>query len=285
MTATSHALTVELATRRLLRVGLLLGVAGSLVALFTTIQQHTGVTAVALAIAWTIGWSVGAARPELVIPLLRWWRWTVVLVAGASLGTILASGGFDSLLKAEANWLAWAAPVVLGTSASLSVAAILSAGLLSAFLLDGMSLEQIVSGPERYTAVTDILNPLIVVLVALALSGVFRFVLSNASELLLRARQGGPASSPEMAALLAGRPLLALPAGELKPSAATLWERLTPSQRSIVEQLAEGLTPKQIALARGTQVETVWEQLAAARHRTGARTNEHLVVVAWPLPS
>lgn len=285
MTSSPHALAIEVATRRLLRVALLFGLTGSLVALGTTLQQGIRLTTTVLALAWSIAWASASARPQLAIPVLRRWRWTTVLVAGFSTATIVASGGFDSLLKTEANWLAWAAPVLLGTAASLSVAAILSSGLLAAFLLDGMSLQTILTGPDRYTAVTDILNPVIIALAALAVTGVFRLVLTNAVVKLWRARRGDSASSPAMRALLGGQPVLALPTGELEPSASTLWERLTPSQRDIIEQLARGLTPQQIALQRGIQVETVYEQLGAARRRTGTRTNEHLVVVAWPLPT
>jgi hypothetical protein len=166
-------LAIEIATRRLLRVALLFGLTGSLVALVTTLQQAAGLATVVLAAAWSLAWASVSVRPQLIIPVLRQWCWTIVLVAGLSTATILGSGGFDSLLKAEANWLAWAAPVLLGTGASLAVAAILSGGLLAAFLLDGMSLQAIVSGPERYTAVTDVLNPLIIVLAGLAVIGVF----------------------------------------------------------------------------------------------------------------
>lgn len=141
MPSPSHAVTVALATRRLLRIALLFGLTGSLVALATALQQAADVGIVVLAAAWSGAWAIASARPQLVIPILQQWRWTTVLVAVLSIATIVASGGFDSLLKAEANWLAWAAPVLLGTSASLAVAAILSGGLLTAFLLEGMSLE------------------------------------------------------------------------------------------------------------------------------------------------
>lgn len=280
MTSLPHALAIEVATRRLLRVGLLFGLIGSLVALATTLQQRAGVTTVGLALAWTAAWASASARSELVLPVLRQWRWATVLIAGLSTVTILASGGFDSLLKAEANWLAWAAPVVLGRWASLGVAAILSGGLLAAFLLDGMSVQAIVTGPERYTAVTDILNPLVIVLAALAATGVFRLVLANAGSTLDRARRGETASSHAMRALLAGPPILALPAGDIEAASDT-GPRLSPAERDIVERLANGQTPQQIALARGVRDDTVYDQIGSAKQKTGAKTIEHLVVLTW----
>ncbi len=285
MTSPSHALVIEVATWRLLRIASLFGLTGSLVALATTLQQAAGLGTVLLALAWSLAWGMAAGRPDLIMLVLQQWGWTTVLVAGLSMATILASGGFDSLLKAEANWLAWAAPVLLGTSASLAVAGILSSGLLAAFLLDGMSLQAIVSGPERYIAVTDILNPLIIVLAALALTGVFRLVLANAASTLWRARCGEAASSPAMRALLAGQPVLALPAGDIEAIRDERSEWLSAAERDIVERLASGETPKQIALARGVRDDTVYDQIGSAKQKSGAKTIEHLVALAWRPPT
>jgi DNA-binding CsgD family transcriptional regulator len=285
MMGLSHALAIEVATRRLLRVALLFGLTGSLVALVTTLQQSAGLATVVLAAAWSLTWASASVRPQILIPVLRQWRWTMVLIAGLSTATILGSGGFGSLLKAEANWLAWAAPVLLGSGASLAVATILSGGLLAAFMLDGMSLRVIVSGPERYTAVTDILNPLIIVLAALAVTGVFRLVLINAASALWRARRGEAASSPAMRALLAGEPVLAPPTGNIEAVRDDRDKRLSPAERDIVERLARGQTPKQIAFARGVKKETVYDQIGSAKQKTGATTREHLIVLAWHPPT
>ena len=276
------------------QVALLFGLGGSLVALVTTLQAGGPATTVLLALAWTSAWLAGAFHPEAAIWLLGRWRWTVPLVTGLSVLTILASDGFDSLLKAEANWLAWAAPVVLSTRrACLAIAGMLSGGLLTAFVLDGMSLHLVVSGPDRYTAVTDIVNPIVIVLVAVAFTGVFRAVLAGASESLRRAREGGPASSPGMSALLAGRPVLALPPGSLpsddqgedEPGRPVPAVWLSRAEREIVSLLAEGHTPQQIALQRQRSVETVYDQIASAKRKAAARTIEHLVARAWHPPS
>ena len=175
--------------------------------------------------------------------------------------------------------------MLLGTSASLAVAGILSSGLLAAFLLGGMSLSDIVTGPDRYTAVTDILNPLIIVLAALALTGVFRLVLANAASTLWRARRGEEASSPAMRALLGGQPTLALPAGDIEGIRDERSERLSPAERDIVERLASGETPQQIALARGVRDDTVYDQIGSAKQKSGAKTIAHLVALAWRPPT
>lgn len=281
MTTPSHAEAIEAATHRLLRIALLFGLMGSVVALVTTLQQSAGPVAVTLAAAWSLTWVAASIRPQLAIPVLRHWRWTVVLVAGLSVGTIMVTGGFDSLLKAEANWLAWAAPVLLGTGASLAVAAILSSGLLLAFLLGGMSLSAIISGSERYTAVTDILNPLIIVMAALAVTGVFRLVLAHAEPRLGRARRGEGVSSPAMRALLVGQPVLALPVGEAEGPKTGRSARLSPAERDIVERLASGQTPQQIARVRKVRDDTVYDQIGSAKRKAGAKTIEHLIALTW----
>jgi len=283
VTSSSHAAAIESATRRLLTIAALFGLTGSLVALVTAVTQLAAVGTVGLAVTWVSVWIAASIRPQLLIRLLRP-RWTVTLVAAASTVTIVATGGFDSLLKTEANWLAWAAPIVLGTAASLRVAAILCSGLLVAFLLDGMSLPTIATGPDRYTAVTDILNPFIIVLAALAVTGVFRLVLTNAASTLRRAREGEGASSPAMSALIAAPPILALPAGEFD---AVPTERSTPlslAERDIIDRLARGETPQQIALARKVRDDTVYDQIGSAKRKAGAKTIEHLIVLAWHPP-
>ena len=285
MTSAEHVPVIEVATRRLLRVAMVFGLTSSVVALVTTLQQQSSAGTVALAAAWTFTWAVASIRPQLAVLVLRRWRWSTVLVAGLSAATILASGGFDSLLKTEANWLAWAAPVLLGTSASLAVGAILSGGLLTALLLNGMSLTDIVSSPERYTAVTDILNPLVIVLVALAVTGVFRLVLTNTALTLRRAHEGEDASSPGMLALLAGPPVLALPASGREVTDIAPRQPLSRAERDIVRRLATGQTPQQIALARRVRDDTVYDQIGSAKQKAGARTIEHLIALAWRPPT
>lgn len=275
-----HGDAIEAATVRLLRLAALLGLTSSVVALFTTLAQGFSI-AVLLAVVWTAAWTVAAMRPQIIGSVLRPWLRTTPIIAGLSAATILVSGGFDSLLKTEANWLAWAAPIALGTAASIAVASMLSTGLLIAFMLNGMSLEAIASGPDRYTAVTDILNPVVIVLLSLAVTGVFRFVLANAVTTLRRARDGDYATSPAMFALLAGEPVLALPAGEFAAIEDRAERPLSPAERDILDRLAAGQTPQQIALARGVRDDTVYDQIGSAKRKFGATTIEHLVALAW----
>lgn len=275
-----HLEAIELATRRLLRLAALLGLTSSAVGLFTTLAQGSSI-AMLLALAWATAWAIAAVRPQVIVLLLRHWLWTTPIIAGLSAITIRVSGGFDSLLKTEANWLAWAAPIALGTAASIAVASMLSTGLLVAFMLNGMSLEAIASGPHRYTAVTDILNPVVIVLLSLAVTGVFRFVLANAATTLRGARDGDDATSPAMLAMLAGQPVLALPAGEFAAIEDRPVRPLSPAERDILDRLAAGQTPQQIALARGVRDDTVYDQIGTAKRKVGASTIEHLVALAW----
>jgi DNA-binding CsgD family transcriptional regulator len=85
-----------------------------------------------------------------------------------------------------------------------------------------------------------------------------------------------------MTALLAGAPVLKLPSAQ-GPIASTPAARsaLTPAEREVVTLLADGHRPKQIALLRGVALSTIRTQIKAAKHKTGARTIEQLIAVAW----
>ena len=61
---------------------------------------------------------------------------------------------------------------------------------------------------------------------------------------------------------------------------------LTATERQVVEALASGLAPKQIAYEYGRSVATIRSHLQRAKRKTGARTLPHLAAMSvhddWP---
>ncbi|MEV4418457.1 helix-turn-helix transcriptional regulator [Patulibacter sp. NPDC049589] len=275
-----HQTVVETATIRLLRLTLSFGCASSVVSLVVTLVPFRNVGTVALAFAWVSVWVTAFVVAPVTVRLLRRRPWQVVLaVALASAITTAITGGTESPLRTEASWLGWALTVTVGAVSVLAMAAVLCASVLAGMLIADTTLHDVVAGPDRYTLVTDVLNPLVVVMAALALAGVFRSVLVDAGGALWRMRHGDGAATPGLRALVAGRRVLELPGPRPDP------DPLTPAQRVVVSLLADGHTPQQIALLTGRANDTVYEHIANAKKRVGARTIEHLIVRSWRQPT
>lgn len=94
-----------------------------------------------------------------------------------------------------------------------------------------------------------------------------RFV-ENVEPTLEVIRAGPPASTPALERALRGVPLTLAPG----PVSAGL----TPAERRVVEGLAGGRTPKQLAFAWGVSINTVRSQISSAKRKTGARTLREL---------
>lgn len=280
--------TVGEATIRLLRIVLAFGLGNSFASFAVAGLSGGSALTLILGGAWLLLWSVAVAIPSAVAPLLRDHAPSFIAVTCAvSSATILLTGGFDSFLKTEANWLVWAATVVLSTRAVLAIASALSTSLLVSLLVTGMAPSDIVTGPDSYTAVTDILNPFVIALVALALTGVFRGLFVRVPTLLSEMRVGGP-SGDGLTALIAGRQLLALPTGDcskvdIQPD--HLSDLLTPAEAAIVDLLARGRKPKQIAFETHRSVHTIYDHIANAKNKTGARSLPQLITRSWRPPA
>src|SRR5204862_3215831 len=109
-------------------------------------------------------------------------------------------------------------------------------------------------------------------------------IFSRLPEVLYGLRHGEPATTPGLTALLAGQRMLALPAAPAPTNEvdhAPVGAALTPAEREVVGLLADGHRAKQIALLRGVELSTVRSQIKSAKRKTGARTLDELVAVAW----
>ena len=291
----------------LVRIALAFGLADAGVPFLLLLIGGGDRTELLFGFGWTFGWALAVIYARVLLDLLDRLptRLLLAIMAGAAtVLTVSATGGLDSPLKTGGNWLGWATTVVASARASLAVAAICSTALTTAFVVSGATWSQLAEGPDRYIVVTGILNPFAVVLVALALAGVFRSVIAGTPGSLWSIRAGGPATTPAMTALFRGDPI-ALPAaargpagvdgpidgdraddpdaGELLPAVPPARPvpavPLTAREREIVDLLAQGLAPKQIAHAAGRSVDTVYEQIRSAKRKVDARTTDQLVVL------
>lgn len=164
----------------------------------------------------------------------------------------------------------------------MAVASVFSLALVTAFLASGTPADQLFDDANRYVVVTGILNPFVIVFVALALAGVFSWLIGVAPGTLWNIRNGGEATTDGLTQLFGASPVPLLDAGgpDRAPDARKRTV-LTQEEREIISDLAKGRTPQQIALGRGWTQPMAYRRLAVARSKVGARTNEQLVVLAW----
>jgi DNA-binding CsgD family transcriptional regulator len=105
----------------------------------------------------------------------------------------------------------------------------------------------------------------------LGLAALFKRFLSNAPLILDAIRGGVPALTPSLGYAIAhpGIPLLLVPGEPVGP-------RLTSTEIRVVEGLAAGMTPKQLAHEWGVALATVRTHIKHAKRKTGARTLRQL---------
>lgn len=283
----------------LMRIALAFGLLNACVPLLVAIVGREPPLTVALGIAWVLAWWIAILRVQtlrsiLVHPTARWLL--AVLCAAATATTIHLSGGLESPIANGANWIGWAATVVVSWRTALGMSGVLSAGTTFAFLLDRGSVSALLQPDDRYVVVTGMFNPPIIVLVALALAGVFHSVIASAPGTLWHLRRGAPASSPGLTAVLRAepRPALAAPDPVMADSAQgpPAEERLaadsrpvsvvlTREERQVIDLLADGLVPKEIARLLQRSPDTIYNRIKAAKEKVNANTIEHLIALAW----
>lgn len=270
---------VEAATISLLRVTLVFGLACSVILLLLAVTGGDA-TSIAVTFGWTVAWAMAVARPESIASVLREHATLATLgLATSSAFAIVVTGGLDSISIVDANWIVWSASVVVSARIVFGIAAAISSSHLCAFLIAGMPASDAFSGADAYPVVTQILNPLVIAVAALALTGVFRSLLRRTPELLAEWRSGSAAP-----AQLRSRRLLELPPGSVRPAPRPLGhmsELLTPAEADVVDRLATGAKPKQIAHDTRRSVATVYEHIANAKRKCAARTTAQLVTRAW----
>jgi DNA-binding CsgD family transcriptional regulator len=257
-----------------------IGIIGS-IAGFTADGTLTG-PATQLTLAWSVLWAIAAAFPAITAACFTRWSMTVGALAGANAMTAAVTGGISSPALGVCMYVGWLASVVVSARVALVTSMVIAASTITGYLLAGESFHDIFIGPDRYTAVSNAALPVLTGLVGALLASVTNSTFSQLPMTVAELRRGAPASSPAMTALFAERPLAELPRTApslpaFEPAAAPL----TSTERAVVQQLAEGHSPQEIAQLREVKESTIRSHLKSAKQKTGARTLAHLVVLAW----
>jgi DNA-binding CsgD family transcriptional regulator len=201
-------------------------------------------------------------RPWLVLPLAA---------------TQLAAAAFDGLLVgpyvAVSMTSIGLAVIVARTRTVWLCVALLDVGY-AAIVFSTHSPAQLARDAQLDGVVGALLGPPFMALALLGLTRLFTRFLQSIDATLDDLRLGGPALTPALtAAVGGGRVPLALP-----PPRSPLG-RLTPAERRVVNELASGRAPKEIAYGRGLSLQTVRTHIKRAKHKTGARTLNELVAM------
>ena len=204
------------------------------------------------------------ARPWLVLPLATM-QLTVMAVDG------LISGPFQAFSLTSIG----IAAIVARVRTVWLCVAILDFGCLGLALLKHSPSELAASGDLGVILGVMVGNVAAAVPLIL-LRRRFARVMESAPQILADLRDGAPASTPALTRALDPERLALLP-GE---------SRLTPTERLVVEALASGRAPKQIAYDRGVSLATVRTHISNAKRKLGARTQAELAAMAarsdWP---
>lgn len=250
-----------------LRVACAIGLADSLVALATAVLTRPDLWSLVFGCGWVAIWAGGLVGAAPLARAVRARPWALVPVAAIAMVPALLDGGYPGSLATQPMWLALVAVAAASWRVAVATGAALCAAKIAVFLATGTSAGVLLPGGEPPTeATTAAFAPLAVALLGLVLAGGLRRVLEAWTA------EAAPAAVP-------AEPVAVAADAERAPTGATA--RLRPAERAVVALLAEGLTPKQIAHARGTSLETVRTQIKRAKRTTGARTLDELVATTW----
>lgn len=237
-----------------LRVACGIGVADSVVALATAVLARPDPASIVVGIGWVVAWSAALMAAAPLARLLARGPWLLVPVAAVAMAPALLDGGYPGNLATQPMWIALVAAAATSWPVTIATGATLCLAKIAIFLATGTAARALLPGPDASEATTAAFAPLAVALLGLVLVRGLRRVIEAVTE----------ARAPA-------------PPDPVVPSPVVL----SPAERAVVRLLAEGLTPKQIAQARGTSLETVRTQIKRAKRSTQARTLDELVATAW----
>lgn len=222
-----------------------------------------GLVVVALAALWQRQRFCAALqlRPQLVLG-----------VAALQLGAAGADGLLDGPYVAVSVTAIGLAAIASRARTVWLCVAVLIGGYVSLLALTQPPADIIRSGQLARVLGDVLAYPLFAVL-CLALAGLFGRYVSRVDGLLEEVRGGAPALTPALTlAVRRGRPLPELPSPPPQP--------LTAGERRVVDALASGMAPKQIAHDFGVSIATVRSHIRNAKRKIGARTLSELVHIA-----
>lgn len=199
--------------------------------------------------------------------------WLVVPAAIAVLGVIAIEGVVGTPYAAVSLTPIGVAVVVARARTVWLCVAVLIAGYAFA-VLPSRSPAELSDAGQLGTVVGALVGYPVTAILLLGLRRRFVRFVDHLEPTLQAIRNGAPASNLALQHALAGEPL-ALPAGP--PAAA-----LTPTERRVVEGLAGGMTPKQLAFEWGVSINTVRSHISSAKRKTDARTLRELAGIVGP---
>lgn len=269
------------AQRSLLRIATTISFLLAIIPFAGGLASGADLVSLALALAWVLGWGAAVLAPEWLASMVaRWPARAAVVAIGSLVVTIIASGGPDSALKNGLNWLPWVYLVAATPRVACAVATCTSAAMAVSIFASEPGWVTQTPASDRFFLLTEVVNPLLVAAVGIVLVAVFRRVVTQVDDVAAEVAAGGDASTPALAAVIAGPGRAELPMHAMS-DAEQARAVLRQGEREVVDLLAEGLTPQQIALMQQRSDDAVYRTISAAKQRVGARTIEHLVAVAW----
>lgn len=220
-------------------------------------------------------------RRRAVSAALQAKPWLVVLVAVAQLSAVVADGPLDGRYKAICATSIGIATIATRARTVWLCVAVLDVGYVAAAVIASSPGQLVASGHLGAVLGTVLAYPF-TALVGLGLVRLFIGFVSNAAGEIDRLRSGSPALMPALARAiqLGAAPRVAL------LEAPSRFVGLTNREIRVVEELAMGRRPKQIAFDWGVSLATVRKHLRLAKRKTGARTLPELAAMTtapdWP---
>jgi DNA-binding CsgD family transcriptional regulator len=212
----------------------------------------------------------GLLTPTAAARLLRRRGAPLVMAALFALAGAL-DWGVQSHFAEVAPAIVWIAAIASSRRWVIACVAVSALGYIVDLLLTGRSLPWLVAPAGRNLVVNqtiDLIANAAAVLLVIAL--LRRFILGVPAS-LEGVRTGAPAVTPALTAAVR----LQLPPP--RPSS-PLWA-LTKTELEVLEELAAGLAPGEIAFKRGLKITTIRTHIAAIKRKTAARTLPHAAAI------
>jgi DNA-binding CsgD family transcriptional regulator len=215
---------------------------------------------------------------DRVCGALRARPWLVVVVAAAQLVAVVTDGVIGGPYLAVTITSIGLASVVANATTVWACVMVFDVGYAVAILV-----ERTPGALSRSGDLAGVLGAMLgypfAALVVLGLAGLYTRFVADADANLDAIRRGAPTLTPALghAVLLgSGRPPRLLPA----PSPLA---ELSQAEARVVEGLAKGIRPKQLAHAWGVSLPTIRKHIRLAKRKTGALTLPELAAMtAWP---
>ncbi len=223
-------------------------------------------------------WTLAACKPAVTARLLAR-RYATSALAGAFAVVIALEGTWHNPFLGVGFALVLVSGVVdswRGVAGCVTASVV---GYVVGVAVSGWPLGQLTIGPRLHEVVTNSVDFVLVALLVSAVVGALRAVLANARSTLEEVRQGAGGFTPALTTALRAADGAAPPLLPRAPASAVVTQ-LSDAERRVVSLLADGLAPKQAAVALDVPLATIRSRLASAKRKTGSRTLEQLVGLA-----